>query len=342
VGGSLSESGERRFDPTPTRRERALREGNVARSAELGGIVAFGSALLAACAAAPFAGAGASSALRELAAHPLAETVPAGLAVVAEAALAPAAAAALAGVVVGIAQAGGFRVTAITLDLKRLSPAAGLKRMFGGEAVVGVVRATLAFAAALGAMVPLGWDVLGAATSLASPAAAAALVARAALRACSAALVVGAVFALADYALARRRWLHGLRMSFAEIKRDAKENEGDPQAKARRKAIHRSIVRGAISRTRDASFVVVNPTHVAVALRYAPPAVPVPEILVRALDDAALRVKQIARDAGIPIVEDVALARLLYAEGEPGRAIPPEVYVAVAQVIASLARAGVL
>jgi flagellar biosynthesis protein FlhB len=150
------------------------------------------------------------------------------------------------------------------------------------------------------------------------------------------------VFSLADYALARRRWLRGLRMSFAELKRDAKENEGDPQAKAGRKAIHRSIVRGAISRTREASLVVVNPTHVAVALRYAPPAVPVPEILVRALDEGAQRVKRIAREAGIPIVEDVALARLLYAEGEPGRAIPPQTYVAVAQVIAALARSGVL
>jgi flagellar biosynthesis protein FlhB len=338
----MSESGERRFDPTPARKERALREGNIARSSELGGIAAFGCALLAACAAAPLAGAGATAALREIAAHPLAVTVPSGLAIVAEAALAPAAAASLAGLVVGFAQAGGFRVTAIKLDPKRLDPVAGLKRMFGGEAVVGVVRATLAFAAALGAMVPLGWDVLGAATSLASPAAAAALVAHAALRACGAALVVGGVFSLADYAFARRRWVHGLRMSFAELKRDAKENEGDPQAKARRKAIHRSIVRGAISRTREASFVVVNPTHVAVALRYAPPAVPVPEVLVRALDEGAQRVKRIAREAGIPIVEDVALARLLYAEGEPGRAIPPQTYVAVAQVIAALARGGVL
>ena len=63
---------------------------------------------------------------------------------------------------------------------------------------------------------------------------------------------------------------------------------------------------------------------------------------MRALDDAALRVKAIARAHGIPIVEDVALARLLFAQGESGRAIPPDTYVAVAQVIAALAREGVL
>jgi flagellar biosynthetic protein FlhB len=86
----------------------------------------------------------------------------------------------------------------------------------------------------------------------------------------------------------------------------------------------------------------VNPTHVAVALRYAPPAVPVPEILVRAQDDAALRVRAIAREHRIPVVEDVALARLLFARGAGGRPIPADAYVAVAQIVAALAREGLL
>ncbi len=285
------------------------------------------------------------AALRDISAHPLAgapalTVMSPALVTVALAAFAPAAAAAVAGVAVGLAQAGGLRVTAPKLDLKRLDPFAGLKRMLGADAAIGAARASLAFAAALAALLPLGHDVLGAATSLASPAAAAVLVGQAALRAIGCALVVGAAFALADYALARKRWAKGLKMSFDELKREAKENEGDPQAKARRKSAHRAIVRGAIGRTREASFVVVNPTHVAVALRYAPPEVPVPEVLVRALDESALAVKALAREHGIPIVEDVALARLLYAQGEPGRAIPPEAYVAVAQVVASLAREG--
>jgi flagellar biosynthesis protein FlhB len=338
----VSDRAERRYDPTPTRRERALREGNVARSAELGGTVAFGAAVLAALLGVSLVAANGAAALRATAAHPLAGPPGFALFGIAQGAALPAAGAALGGIALGLAQARGVRLVAIKFDLARLSPAAGVKRMFGGEALVHVARAALAFAAALGAMVPLGWDVLGAASAPASPLAAASLVGRAALRACGAAFVVGAVFALADYALARRRWLHGLRMSFEEIKRDAKENDGDPQAKARRKSLHRALVRGAIARTREASFVVVNPTHVAVALRYAPPAVPVPEILVRSLDEAALRVKAIAREHAIPIVEDVALARLLYVQGESGRAIPPETYVAVAQIIASLARAGVL
>jgi flagellar biosynthesis protein FlhB len=336
----MSAAGDKRFDPTPTRKQQAVREGNIARSSELGGIASFGAAALAATAAVPFACDAATAALRDVAAHPLAGAWPPALVMVALAAFAPAAAAAVAGVAIGLAQAGGLRVTAPKLDLKRLDPFAGLKRMLGVDAAIGVARASLAFAAALAALLPLGRDVLGTATSLATPAAAAALVSQAALRATGCALAVGAAFALADYALARKRWAKGLKMSFDEIKREAKENEGDPQAKARRKSAHRMLVRGAIGRTREASFVVVNPVHVAVALRYEPPAVPVPEVLVRALDDGALAVKALAREHGIPIVEDIALARLLYAQGETGRAIPPEAYVAVAQVVASLARAG--
>ena len=106
--------------------------------------------------------------------------------------------------------------------------------------------------------------------------------------------------------------------------------------------MHRALVRGTTARTREASFVVVNPTHVAVAIRYAPPAVPVPEILVRAADEAALRVREIARASRIPIVENIALARSLYASGSASAPIPRDAYVAVAQVIAELDRAGLL
>jgi flagellar biosynthesis protein FlhB len=161
------------------------------------------------------------------------------------------------------------------------------------------------------------------------------------LHACFAAAGIGAVFAIADFAVVRRRWLHSLKMTFDELKRDAKEQDGDPQARSRRKQLHRTLVRGGIARTREAAFVVVNPTHIAIAIRYAPPAVPVPEILVRAADAVALDVRAIAERARIPVVEDVPLARLLWRTGEAGRPIPPESFVAVAYAIAALVRAGV-
>jgi flagellar biosynthesis protein FlhB len=355
----MSATEDKRFEATPARRARAKRDGNVARSGEITSIAAYGAAVLAAVAAVPLGTAGVVAAVRETAAHPFSRGgVAASLGMLALGALLPAAAAACAGSAAALAQSGGLHVITPRLDLKRLDPVAGLKRMLGGEAVVAIVRAALAFTAALLAMAPLARDAIAHAAGLASPhrfalgsahgaapeaaSAVAQLFAFAALRACAAACAVGAVFAVADYALARRRWLRGLKMSLDELKRDAKENDGDPQARARRKGAHRTIVRGAVGRTREASFVVVNPTHVAVALRYAPPAVPVPEILVRALDEAALRVRVIAREHGIPVVEDACLARLLYAQGESGRAIPPEAYVAVAHVVAALAREGAL
>jgi flagellar biosynthesis protein FlhB len=336
-------SGEdKRFDATPSRRERAKREGNVPQSAELNGIAAFAAATLAATFSVPFGASAVVELVHDVASHPLRAGSPSSWSGIACGALLPAVAAAAGGTSASLLQRGGLHFGGLKVEAKRLDPFAGFKRMAGGETAVAIARATLGFIVTLAAIVPLAFEMFGLRGVPATPSAAATLVGTFALRASTVALAVGAAFAVVDYVLARRRWLRGLKMSLHEIKRDAKENEGDPQARARRKGAHRAIVRGAIGRVREASFVVVNPTHVAVALRYEPPAFPVPEILVRAVDDAALRVRSIAREQGIPLVEDVALARLLYAHGESGHAIPPDTYVAVAQIIAALARDGLL
>ncbi len=338
----MSDDAEKSHAATATRRKRAQREGNVARATELGATIAFGCALLGACAAVPLCARSFGRLLAGIAPQPLAG-VPTGLLVSAiAAALTPAVAGACGGVAFAVLQGGGLHVGGISCDLKRLDLIAGCKRLVGGDAFITGARAAAAFVAALCALIPGGRDLLAAGVAVRSPTAAAVLAGSGALRACGALVVVGLVFGIAEYALARRRWLRGLRMSHEELKRDTKENDGDPQARARRKNLHRDVIRGAIGRTRDASFVVVNPTHVAIALRYAPPAVPVPEILVRALNDVALRVRAIAVDSGIPIVEDAPLARVLYATSVRTRTIAPETYVAVAQIVADLAQAGLL
>ena len=85
---------------------------------------------------------------------------------------------------------------------------------------------------------------------------------------------------------------------------------------------------------------VTNPDHVAVALEYRPPVVAVPRVLVRALAAAALEVRTLARAHAVPVVENVALARALYRDGRAGEPIPYAHYVAVAEVVAALIRAG--
>jgi flagellar biosynthesis protein FlhB len=146
----------------------------------------------------------------------------------------------------------------------------------------------------------------------------------------------GLAFAIAEYATARRAWLRKLRMSFDERKREAKEQEGDPHTRGRRRALHRSLLRGAPSEVKNASFVVVNPTHVAVALRYVPTEMQAPVALVAAAGEAALHVRKLAAQACVPIVEDAPLARALFWDVVVGSPIPIEHYVAVAEVVAAL------
>jgi flagellar biosynthesis protein FlhB len=328
-----AESEAKRFDATPSRRERAKREGNVARSHEVAAIASFAGGLLALTLVLPWLGA--------LALVAVGGGVLPALLLVATA-FAPACGAAAGAAVAGVLQAGGLRFTAPKLAFDKLAPLPGLRRMFGAEALVGAARALLAFVAVIVVVTPSGIRALGAANGAASPSAAAGVARDAMLHAAWAALGTGALFAFGDYALVRRRWLHGLKMTLDEFKRDAKEQDGDPQAKSRRKQLHRSFARSGIARTREASFVVVNPTHLAIAVRYAPPRTPVPEILVRAADGAAREVRALAERARIPIVEDVPLARLLWRCGEAGRPIPPETFVPVAYAIAALVRAGLL
>jgi flagellar biosynthesis protein FlhB len=332
----------RSFEATPARKARALREGNIARSSEAGGITAFACSTMVAVSVLPFVGNAWTSALQQVARRPVAAAPASSLACIAALALAPAAAAALGSACVQLAQAGGLRVRMPKPSFAGLNPVAGLKRMLGGEAIVASLRACAAFALACAAVVPLAPELAARSGALSTAVGVAELAASGAQRALWSAIAVGALFAIADYALARRRWLRGLRMTLDELKRDHKEQDGDPQTRSRRRTLHRALVRGAVARTKDASFVVVNPTHVAIAVKYAPPEVPVPEILVRAADDAALEVKRLARMHAIPIVENVPLARALYAAGEAGRPIPSATYVAVARVIAELAREGVL
>ncbi|HYL26367.1 MAG TPA: EscU/YscU/HrcU family type III secretion system export apparatus switch protein, partial [Candidatus Nitrosotalea sp.] len=89
---------------------------------------------------------------------------------------------------------------------------------------------------------------------------------------------------------------------------------------------------------KDAAFVIVNPSHIAVGLEYAPPRVAVPRVLVRAADEAAMRVRAIAASRRIPLVENALLARALYRDCRTGEAIPQRHYVAVAEVVAALLR----
>lgn len=331
----MSDSAEKPFEPTARRIAKAQREGNVARSSELAANLAFAAASSTVAAIAPLFVAAARNAL---VAGASGRAALASASILAYACLCVGAAA-LAGTLGNLAQNGGLAGATIALKFERLNPIEGIKRILSRETLAHSLRAAFAFACASSAMAP--FVVWSAAASLqaSAPGDVAATAWTASREVAVAACTVGFCFAVAEHAAARRGWLRKLRMSFEERKREAKEEEGDAIARGRRRSLHRALLRSGMGRLREAAFVVANPQHVAVALEYRPPKVPVPRVLVRAADEAALAVRATAKRYGIPIVENVALARALFAEVRTGDSILPVHYVAVAEVVAALSRA---
>ncbi|MBV8116532.1 MAG: EscU/YscU/HrcU family type III secretion system export apparatus switch protein, partial [Candidatus Eremiobacteraeota bacterium] len=226
------------------------------------------------------------------------------------------------------------------LKLPRLDPVEGMRRTLSRETAAHALRGALAFAAASAAMLPPIAAALSQALRAQTPAAVAAAVWTSCQRVAFAACAVGTLFALAEYLAARGAWLRKLRMSFDERKREAKEHDGDPFARSRRRALHRSLVRGPIAKVKDAAFVVVNPAHIAIAMEYRPPHVGVPRVLVRAAGDVALRVRALARLHAVPVIENAPLARSLFCALRVGQSIAREHYVAVAEIVVAVARDG--
>ena len=330
----MSDGAEKTFEATPRRIAKAKREGNVARASELAANVSFAAAGLAIVASAMrFGSIAADAIVRSQSFAPTASS-----ALVLTVALVPIGAASIAGTIASVTQS-GLTLVPITAKIERLNPIEGMRRILSRETVSHSLRAAFAFLSAALAMTPA--LTAAAAAMIRSPDLSQTVdeVWSAAQRVAFAGGAVGLIFSLAEFGAARTSWLRKLRMSFEERKREVKEEEGDAVARGRRRSLHRALLRGGLARVKEAAFVVVNPTHVAVALAYRPPRIPVPEVLVRARDEAAARVRELAAIHRVPILEDAALARALYRDGRPGEPIAPAHYVAVAEVVAALMRA---
>ena len=328
---------DKQFEATQSRLEKARREGDVARSQDLGSLCAFaaGAAALAAIAL-PLGG---TLQMLLVAAFTRTDWFPLAMRFGALA-LVPAGASAAVSIGCAMAQTGGIRLTSPAPKFERLLPAENLKRILSRETAIGLLRGLLAFVCAVSAAVAAERGVADAALHGASLHGLAGAAWQGSLRAAAAACAAGGIFAVADYATQLRRWRRRLRMSHDELQRDRKEQDGDPLARSRRRSLHRQFARGSIRRVREAAFVVCNPEHIAIALDYRPPVVAVPRVLVRAADAAAQRVREIAAECGVPIVHNVAVARLLYASAQADDYIPMESYVAVAEIVADLHKTG--
>ena len=144
-------------------------------------------------------------------------------------------------------------------------------------------------------------------------------------------IAFGAVDLFRNY----RKHMSSLKMSKEEVKQEHKQNEGDPQIRARIKRMRRDILRRQmIKDVPTATAVIVNPTHYAVAIRYDADTMPAPVVVAKGKNWLALKIRSIATQHEVPIIENPPLARALYGAIDVGRAVPPEFYRAMAEILA--------
>jgi type III secretion protein U len=146
--------------------------------------------------------------------------------------------------------------------------------------------------------------------------------------------MVYVVIALADFGYQRFAYKKDLMMSKDEVKREYKEAEGDPHIKGARKHLHQELMMsGQIEKTRKASVLVTNPTHFAVALYYDDEKTPLPMVLAKGTDLIARRMIEIAKEEGIPVMQNIPLARALYAQAQLDQYVPSDLLEPVAEVL---------
>lgn len=154
-------------------------------------------------------------------------------------------------------------------------------------------------------------------------------------------LVLGALATLGaiDYILARRRISGQMKMSADELKREHKESEGDPLVRGKRKQRMKELAkRRMAAAVATADVVIVNPTHYAVALRYDDKQDRAPVVVAKGVDEAAEKIREVARKHGVPVLARPPLARALHKHVKEGRAVPANLYRAVAEVLAYIYR----
>lgn len=137
-----------------------------------------------------------------------------------------------------------------------------------------------------------------------------------------------------DLAWQRYSYMKKMRMSMRDIRQEVKDAEGDPHVKGQRRQLQQEWAQqGANNAAANAHVLVVNPTHVAIAIAYDRESCPVPTVTAKGEDDDALAMRQAAQDAGVPVLRNIELARSLLADAETGDVVPPELFDIIATVI---------
>ncbi len=249
---------------------------------------------------------------------------------------------ALVGAGASLAQTGFLWKPSLPFDISKLSPLAGFSRLVSFRSVSELIKALLKISIIAGIGVAvlrqeagripeiveydvwgilnvMGWLTLKVAVS-----------------------VTGAIIVVAgaDYFYQRFEWERSLRMSHAEIKEEHRSSEGDPQIKSRVRSMQREMLKKRMmAAVPTADVVVTNPTHLAVALKYDAQGQGAPLVVAKGAGHVAERIRALARQHGVPVIENKFVARTLYKLVEVGKEIPSDLYRAVAEILAFVYRA---
>ncbi|KQT53581.1 flagellar biosynthetic protein FlhB [Methylobacterium sp. Leaf456] len=224
----------------------------------------------------------------------------------------------------------------ITPKWSRVSPMAGMSRIFGLQGQVEFLKSVVKFlSVTVVAILLLRSERTRAVNAMfVDPSQLPELILTVSIRLVSAVAIAIIVIVAGDLVWSRIRWQRSLRMSHQDIKDEHKQSEGDPSVKARLRSLAQDRARNKMLANVDrATVVIANPTHFAIALRYEPSENPAPLVLAKGQDLIALRIRAIAEEKGIAVIEDKPLARSLYDAVQVDQTIPAEFYRAVAQIL---------
>lgn len=336
---------------TPRKIQKAREDGQVARSRDLGHVAVVAGTLLAVVVAAPLLTAAGSAIMgaglrlppalltepQRLGEHLAAMTWLALLVVLPLGLLATLLA------VAGALLAGGWNFTwkALAPTLEKIDPFAGVKRMFSKQQLAETLKASV-LALVLGA---LGawylWSRLDEMQQLLALPLPAALAQTGWLVAQGVGLLLLALvaFAIVDVPLQRHLLLERLKMTYQDLRQEMKETEGSPEVRLQRRIRMRQMSRTRmLTSVTSADLVVMNPTHYAVALKYDERAMAAPRVVAKGADLLALKIRDLAREARVPVLQAPPLARALWAHCEVEQEVPAALFAAVAQVLAHVYR----
>jgi flagellar biosynthetic protein FlhB len=351
VSESESDESQKTEDPTQRRLDQAREKGQVAKSQEINHWFIFlGMAVVVTVFATSMAR-GVVGTLRQFIEHPhairidtlqLREVLTDTLAQIGLALLLPVLVIVMVALAAGLVQ-NGLLISFESLKPKpeKLSPLKGLKRQFSAKSLAEFVKGVAKITVVSGVIMVLMWPQLDLVPNIAGMELTdfAALLRDMVARILIAVLAIMTLIAALDYLFQKHQHRKQLRMTKQELKDEFKQSEGDPMVKSRLRQIRMERARKRMmAAVPEADVVITNPTHYAVALKYDNQSMNAPKLLAKGVDTVAGKIREIAKEHEIPIVENPPLTRALYQSVDLDQEIPPEHYKAVAEVIGYVMR----